>query len=487
MPNTGFKGMHVRQTGNAIIFDLPLQATGGLLLTGTTYIYLYELQADGSLKVFDWSTQTFNATTPPAGSERNTMNLQSVGAIVSGIWTFVFTTPMLAAFTVGGIYWARAVNTGASPVDNFTRFQYGSAEGDLMVAPGATGQGYMRSDLEYVGGAPMAQGTLNLKQLNVVNANGNAVTFNSQAGGAGVHIESATSNALELNAPGGIGAYLTTYGYCVYAQTTGSIGVHIGSSINTALEIASGGGDAIHLTGTGHCLYAQSTGGSAFHIESTATAASAHGIEMSTQGGDAIHIAAHGYCLWASTTGGGTGVHIDAGFNALELASTGNTNGDAIYITSNSGQCLYAKTTGSHAFDIESTVGDALHLVAGGAGAGLAATGAAGPGARFKAGSGNNHGLELVHSGTGQDLLGTYVPANNVHYFWTMTMAESYAALHTSPTPIQALFELLSSVQEMEVPKGTKVMTTYKRDGVTTAMQFDLDDPVNPTWRSRVT
>jgi hypothetical protein len=70
---------------------------------------------------------------------------------------------------------------------------------------------------------------------------------------------------------------------------------------------------------------------------------------------------------------------------------------------------------------------------------------------------------------------------------WTTPMTESYVAVHGQPTPIQALYELLSAVEEMGVPSGTTTMTTYKRDGATAAMTFTLDDATNPTLRHRAT
>jgi hypothetical protein len=67
---------------------------------------------------------------------------------------------------------------------------------------------------------------------------------------------------------------------------------------------------------------------------------------------------------------------------------------------------------------------------------------------------------------------------------WTTPMGESYPVPHAQPTPIQALYEILSSIEELGIV-GTN-MTTYQRDGVTPAMVFALDDASNPTMRHRV-
>ena len=62
-------------------------------------------------------------------------------------------------------------------------------------------------------------------------------------------------------------------------------------------------------------------------------------------------------------------------------------------------------------------------------------------------------------------------------------MTEGYAADGVAPTMEQALFFLLSALTEFSI-LGT-IITAKKLDGVTTAATFTLNDPTNPTSRTR--
>lgn len=73
----------------------------------------------------------------------------------------------------------------------------------------------------------------------------------------------------------------------------------------------------------------------------------------------------------------------------------------------------------------------------------------------------------------------------NPQSIWTSQMSESYSALHTAETPAQALFELISMLQQA-LYSGT-ALTTYKRDGVTSAMGFTLNAAMNATLINRTT
>jgi hypothetical protein len=136
--NVGFKGVDVRQTGTALLLRTLLQSAAGALVTsGTTSLRLYELQSDGSLKTYDFSTNAFTAgvvTTPTAS-----LNYQKStnGTVDTGLWTYALTT--LTGLTAGAIYLAHVNNPNASPTDQVREFQWGSAEGDLQVTPTGTG------------------------------------------------------------------------------------------------------------------------------------------------------------------------------------------------------------------------------------------------------------------------------------------------------------------------------------------------------------
>lgn len=133
MANTGFKGIGVRQTGNELIFrELLLDATGALVTTGTTNLYLYEYQSDGTLKSYDWSSNTFKTTALTTEVQAMTHRQGNNNTTNTGIWTFSLGT--LTGFTVGAVYLMRVNNTTAYPNDLYREFQYGSLEGDQNIA-----------------------------------------------------------------------------------------------------------------------------------------------------------------------------------------------------------------------------------------------------------------------------------------------------------------------------------------------------------------
>lgn len=65
----------------------------------------------------------------------------------------------------------------------------------------------------------------------------------------------------------------------------------------------------------------------------------------------------------------------------------------------------------------------------------------------------------------------------------TGQMTESYAAINTSPTLAQALFEMLALFENFAI-SGTTVRT-YQRDGVTQACAYLLNNATTPTALTR--
>lgn len=63
--------------------------------------------------------------------------------------------------------------------------------------------------------------------------------------------------------------------------------------------------------------------------------------------------------------------------------------------------------------------------------------------------------------------------------FWTTGMTESYRSAGATPTPIQALYEILQNLTEFAI-SGT-VKTVKKLDGSTTAKTYTLDSATAPT------
>src|ERR1700722_14724038 len=149
MANTGFKGIDIVQTGSELVFRAFLQtSTGALVTSGTTNFYLMELQSDGTIKTYDFSSNTFKTATVTTETLAATYRKSNNGATDTGLWTATLST--LTGFTVGAIYLVRVNNSGASPTDQMREFQYGSDQGDLGVtASGSTGLGYLQIDSTY--------------------------------------------------------------------------------------------------------------------------------------------------------------------------------------------------------------------------------------------------------------------------------------------------------------------------------------------------
>jgi len=127
--NVGFKGVDVRQTTDRLLFRSHLMdASGALVVSGTTNLYLFELQSDATLKSYDFNDNTFKTgaltTATLALSHRKGNN----GTFDTGIWTKELTT--LTGFTRAAMYLALVNNSLAFPAFQAREFQYGSEEGD---------------------------------------------------------------------------------------------------------------------------------------------------------------------------------------------------------------------------------------------------------------------------------------------------------------------------------------------------------------------
>jgi hypothetical protein len=72
-----------------------------------------------------------------------------------------------------------------------------------------------------------------------------------------------------------------------------------------------------------------------------------------------------------------------------------------------------------------------------------------------------------------------------VHVLFSQVVPEDYSANGAAPTFGQLLHELLQSLTEFSIA-GTAI-TVKKRDHATTATVYTLNDPVNPTARTRST
>ena len=131
-----FAGIDVRKSGGSLIWEAFLQDGStpvAKVTSGTTTLRLYELQTDGSLKSFDFSDNTFKATTLTAATANMVHQTGNAGAFNTGVWTAVLDS--VSGFTPGNIYLAQVHNAAAAPPDQTRKFQYGLADGDLAVSP----------------------------------------------------------------------------------------------------------------------------------------------------------------------------------------------------------------------------------------------------------------------------------------------------------------------------------------------------------------
>lgn len=126
----GAKGIFIRQTGDRIIFRESLKDSSGMsIATGLSYLRIFELQTDGSLKSYDFNDNTFKTgalTTATASMTHRTGNNSTYN---TGIWTYALTT--VSGFTTGNLYIYSVSNVSATPPVIEREFQYGGAEGDV--------------------------------------------------------------------------------------------------------------------------------------------------------------------------------------------------------------------------------------------------------------------------------------------------------------------------------------------------------------------
>ena len=82
----------------------------------------------------------------------------------------------------------------------------------------------------------------------------------------------------------------------------------------------------------------------------------------------------------------------------------------------------------------------------------------------------NITGFNDIAAGAAMTLTGAYDFAKG-----NVAMTESYRSTGASPTPSQALFEVLQNIIQFSVDEDAKTKTAYKLDGVTVAKRYTLD------------
>jgi hypothetical protein len=139
---TDFKGIDVRATGARLVFRASLKdATGAKLTSGTTTLRLYELQDDGTLKSYDFNDNTFKTTALTTATLSMTHRQGNNSTHDTGFWTATLAT--LTGFTKDAIYLIQVNNSTAAPTDQEREFQFGGAQGDVVVSSAGVDTGLL--------------------------------------------------------------------------------------------------------------------------------------------------------------------------------------------------------------------------------------------------------------------------------------------------------------------------------------------------------
>jgi len=120
----GFEGIDTREAGTRIVFwERLLDADGAVVTAGDTYLYLYEMQSDGTLLSYDWDDDTFKAGALTTDTASMTHRQGNNSTTNTGVWSCALTT--LTGFTPGVLYVQVVANATASPTQYARIWQYG--------------------------------------------------------------------------------------------------------------------------------------------------------------------------------------------------------------------------------------------------------------------------------------------------------------------------------------------------------------------------
>ena len=124
------RGVDNREDTSPLVLRVLLTDSAGEIVTsGTTSLYLYELQDDGDLLSYDFDDNTFKSsalTTETASMTHQTGNNSTTN---TGIWTYDLST--VTGFTKGGIYFAMVSHADAYPDVQVREFEWGVEIYDL--------------------------------------------------------------------------------------------------------------------------------------------------------------------------------------------------------------------------------------------------------------------------------------------------------------------------------------------------------------------
>lgn len=128
------KGIFIVQSGQPIaIKGAWYDASNNEVTTGAPTVEIYEEQADGSYKTFDFADNTVKSATTTVTTLTAAMTHQTGnnGAVNLGVFSYVQST--VSGFTRGRRYMARMYHASGVPARQKWEFQYGEGEGDLEV------------------------------------------------------------------------------------------------------------------------------------------------------------------------------------------------------------------------------------------------------------------------------------------------------------------------------------------------------------------
>ncbi len=181
MAITGHKGIDVRQTANRLVFTFSLKnSAGAVLATGTTLLRVYELQSDATIKSYDFSDNTFKTTALTSPSLALTHRQGNNNTVDTGLWTAALTT--LTGFTKGGIYIETCENSGALPIQQERKWQFGSVESDYVGHDAADGATEFQATDQYLQKVATTGGVVQPKKADGTTNTGYSRTATSDAG-----------------------------------------------------------------------------------------------------------------------------------------------------------------------------------------------------------------------------------------------------------------------------------------------------------------
>lgn len=394
-------------------------------------------------------------------------------------------------------------------------------------------------------GLNITQSSSNISALVVTgNGTGSGAVFTSGSGatGDGIQATSAatngngfvltglgTGNALKAT-PGltGAGVSITgggTSGRGIDISTTSGIGISVAATLGEGIKATSTSTNAISGLGgsagagffgqggsTGAGMKAQGgTNGIGFSIQGGGTSGDAvsigsisgNGVTIAPTAGHGISITANGTSKHGITSTGGTagtsdGIKAVAGSGGVDIRGaitgdvTGNLSGSVGSVTGltasnldatiSSRMATYTQPTGFLAATFPSgTVANTTNITAGTITTVTNLTNAPTAGdftATMKTSLNAATPAVTVSDKTGFSLTSAYDFAKG-----TVAPTESYAALHSVPTPVQAILEIRSILAESAIAGTTR--TSKKVDGSTTAATYTLDSSSSPTSITR--